>query len=47
MVSEKPFSLMYPYTVQVHPAVDNQVKQIHAAASYWQLPVLRINSEVV
>jgi len=35
MVSEKPFSLMwYPYTVQVHPAVDNQVKQIHAAASY-------------
>jgi len=48
MVREKPFSFMwYPYTVQVHPGVDSQAKQILVAASYWQLPLLRINSEMM
>ena len=39
--------MWYPYTVQVHPGVDSQAMQIHVAASYSQLPLLRINSEVV
>ena len=48
MVRENPFSLLwYPFTVRVHSGVDSQAKQIHAATSYWQLPLLRINSEVV